>query len=264
MTVSSETIRSIGAPEQLETRLGDTRVRRRRADRRDRRARLRPSRLRARPQRLPRRLCGRVDLRDPEGLPRRRCRGQLDPDLLGADGLGIRVPDRERRHRLLPRRRRSHVRPDGRRDTAAGARRLRRHVVGLDHRLRPAGPGSWRRRPLPARPTRLRRPAAGQRLPRRTLAHVEGASARALVPDGRRPGADRRDDQAHAEALPLRAGRRRHERRDAPRGWRAARCTGGGSRDGVRRGQREGVQHGAAERLRLLRADERGRAGRAH
>ena len=36
-----------------------------------------------------------------------------------------------------------------------------------------------------------------------------------------------------------------------------------GSRDGVRGGEREGVQHGAAERLRLLRADERGGAGRA-
>ncbi len=49
---------------------------------------------------------------------------------------------------------------------AAGARGDRRHVVGVDHRLRPVGPGSRRRRPLPARPTRLRRPAAGQRLPR--------------------------------------------------------------------------------------------------
>ena len=41
-------------------------------------------------------------------------------------------------------------------------------------------------------------------------------------------------------------------------GQRAARSAGRGSRDGVRGGQREGVQHGAAERLRLLRADERG------
>ena len=38
---------------------------------------------------------------------------------------------------------------------------------------------------------------------------------------------------------------------------------GADSRDGVRGGQREGVQHGAAERLRLLRADERGGAGGA-
>ena len=189
--------------------------------------------------------------------------GQRDPDLLGADGVGVRVPDRERRHGLLPRRRRSHVGADGRRDASAGARGVRRHVVGVDHRLRPAGPGSRRGRPLPARPARLRRPAARQRLPRRTLAHVEGAPARAVVPDRRRPGADRRDDQEHAEALPLRAGQRRHERRDAARGPRAARSAGAGSRDGVRGGKREGVQHGAAERLRLLRADERGGAGRA-
>ena len=40
-------------------------------------------------------------------------------------------------------------------------------------------------------------------------------------------------------------------------------AAGGGARDDVRRGQREGVQHGAAERLRLLRADERAGAGRA-
>ena len=105
--------------------------------------------------------------------------GQLDPHLLGADGVGVRVPDRERRHRLLPGHRRSDVGADGRRDASAGARGVRRHVVGVDHRLRPAGPGSRRGRPLPARPARLRRPAAGQRLPRRALAHDEGAAARA-------------------------------------------------------------------------------------
>ena len=45
---------------------------------------------------------------------------------------------------------------------------------------------------------------------------------------------------------------------DAARGRRAARCAGRGSRDGVRRGERERVQHDPAERLRVLRADERG------
>ena len=97
-----------------------------------------------------------------------------DHHLLGADGVGVGVPDRERRHGLLPRRRRSHVGADGGRDASAGARGVRRHVVGLDHRLRPAGPGSRRGRPVPARPARLRRPAARQRLPRRALAHVAG------------------------------------------------------------------------------------------
>ena len=207
MTVSSETLRSISTPERLDTPARDARVRRRRAERRDRRARVRPPRLRARPQRLSRRLCGSVDVRDPEGLPRGGRGRQRDHHLLGADGVGVGVPDRERRHGLLPRHRRSDVGADGRRDASAGARGVRRHVVGVDHRLRPAGPGSRRGRPFPARPARLRRPAAGQRLPRRTLAHVEGAHARPVVPDGRRPGADRRDDQEHDEALPLRAGR---------------------------------------------------------
>ena len=263
MTVSSETLRSISTPEHLDSRLGTLEF-----------ADGVPSAETA--ETVYDHLDfvhalnvfldgyrGSVDVRDPQGLPRRRRGRQPDPHLLGADGVGVGVPDRERRHGLLPRRRRSHVGADGRRDAAAGARGVRRHVVGVDHRLRPAGPGSRRRRPFPARPAGLRRPAAGQRLPRRALAHVAGAPARALVPDGRRPGADGRDDQAHAEALPLRAGRLRHERRDAARGRRAARSTGGGARDGVRGGKREGVQHGAAERLRLLRADERDGPGRA-
>ena len=88
--------------------------------------------------------------------------------------------------------------------------------------------------------------------------------ARPVVPDGRPPGADGRADQEHAEALPVRRGRLRYERRDAAGGrpWHAT-AAGEGSRDGVRRGQRAGVQHGAAERLRILRADERGGAGGA-
>ena len=79
----------------------------------------------------------------------------------------------------------------------------------------------------------------------------------------RRPGADGRADQAHAEALPLRPGWLRHEHRDAAGGPGAARPAGSDSRDGVRRGQREGVQHDPAERPRLLRAAERAGAGAA-
>ena len=60
-----------------------------------------------------------------------------------------------------------------------------------------AGPGSRRGRPVPARSARLRRAAARQRLPRRALAHDQGVHARPLVHGGRRPRADRRDDQAH-------------------------------------------------------------------
>ena len=197
MTVSSETLRSIGTPEQLETRLGTLEF----------------------VDGVPSGeavenvydhldfvhglnvyldgFAGASTYAIRKGFHDAGVDDNSDPHLLGADGVGVRVPDRERRHRLLPRHRRSHVGADGRRDASAGARGVRRHVVGVDHRLRPAGPGSRRRRPLPARPARLRRPAAGQRLPRRALAHVEGAPARAVVPDGRRPGPDRRDDQEH-------------------------------------------------------------------
>ena len=157
VTVSSEMLRSISTPEQLETRLGDARLRRRRADCGDRRDRVRPPRLRARLERVSERLCGSVDVRDPQGLPRGGRGGQPDPHLLGADGLGVAVPDRECRHRLLRRHRRSHIGADGRRNAAAGARAVRRHVVSLDHRLRSVGPGPRRRRPVPARPARLRR-----------------------------------------------------------------------------------------------------------
>ena len=119
MTVSSETLRSIATPERLDTRLGtlefvdgvptgET-------------AKLVYDHLdfvHAR-QRLSRRVRGGVDVRDPEGLPRGGRRRQPDHHLLGADGVGVGVLDRERRHGLFPRHRRSDVGPDGRRDAAA-------------------------------------------------------------------------------------------------------------------------------------------------
>ena len=66
-------------------------------------------------------------------------KGAPDPALLGAAGSGVSIPDRERRHGVLPRLRRPDVGPDGRRDTPAGTRRLRRHVVGMDRRRRIVG-----------------------------------------------------------------------------------------------------------------------------
>ena len=127
-------------------------------------------------------------------LPRGGSAGQRDPDLLGADGFAVAVPDRERRHGLLRRHRRSHLGTDGRRDASAGARAVRRHVVSVDRRLRPPGPGSRRRRPFPARPTGLRRLPARQRLPRRPLAHDEGDPARPVVHQ-REPGPGPRSDR---------------------------------------------------------------------
>ena len=91
----------------------------------------------------------------------------------------------------------------------------------------------------------------------------EGVAAGPLVHGRRRPGTDRRPDQERDEDLPLYPGWVRDERRDAARGPGAARSSGGGSRDGVRGGEREGVQHDPSERPRLLRAPQRARAGAA-
>ena len=113
---------------------------------------------------------------------------------------------------------------DGYRDASAGARAVRRHVVSVDRRLRPAGPGSRRGRPVPARRAGLRRLAARQRLPRPALAHDEGDPARPLIHQrepGPGPRSDRRADQEHDQALPLCPGRLRDEHRDAARGPRA-------------------------------------------
>ena len=101
MTVSSETLRSISTPEHLDSRLGtldfvdgvpNGETAERVYDHLD---------FVHAPERLSRRLRGSVDVRDPEGLPRGGRGGQLDHHLLGADGVGVRVPDRERRHGLL-------------------------------------------------------------------------------------------------------------------------------------------------------------------
>ena len=145
-------------------------------------------------------------------------------DLLGADGGRVGVPDRERRHGLFPRLHRPDVGADGRRDPSAWRWRLRRHVVGMDRRLRPAGPGSWRRRPVPARPARTTTaplPDSGFHVGRSRTS--TGAHARAVVPDGRRPGANRRHDQADDEDLPVHAGW--HTARASRRSSRAARAT---------------------------------------
>ena len=89
MTISNETLSSIAAPEQLETRLGTLEF-----------VDGVPSGEAVEtvydhldfvhaPQRVPRRLRGSLDVRDPQGLPRRRRGRQRDPHLLGADGLGV-------------------------------------------------------------------------------------------------------------------------------------------------------------------------------
>ena len=120
-------------------------------------------------------------------VPRDRRRGQLRPDLLGADGLVVAVPDRERRHHLLHHVRRPERRPDGRRDAADGVGHVRRHVVPVGHRLRSSRPRSWCRRQVPPGPAGLRRHTPRRGLLRRSLAHQPRADAGPVVHGGRDP-----------------------------------------------------------------------------
>ncbi len=197
------------------------------------------------------------------GLPRHRRQGQQRPDLLAVDGLVVAVPHRQRRHRLLPHDRRPERRSDGRRDAADGARNLRRHVVPVDHRLRPPRPRPRRRRQVPPRSPRLRRHAPGGWLLRRSLAHQPGPHARALVHGGQRSRADGGDHQVDAQGVPLRAGWPGHQCRHAPPRWPATRTSRQDSRHHVRRGQRGDLQHHPPERLRILGDRQRAGAGRS-
>ena len=146
----------------------------------------------------------RFDLRHPERLPRRGSRGQPGPHLLGADGLGVGFLT-ERRHGLLPWLHRSVVRPivveippqaSGRSTTCGGdgsstsACRARIAVKAVA--------SSWSHR--------LRWAAARQRLPHRALPHIADADGCTVVHDGRRPGADRRDDQRTLKIYPFAPG----------------------------------------------------------
>ena len=238
MTVSTETLRSISAPEQLETRLGT--------------------------------------LEFVDGVPSGEAAEKVYDHLDFVHGLNVyldgfagastyairkgfheagvednsilifselmgsesRVPDRERRHGLLPRRRRSHVGADGRRDAAAGARVFDDMWWGwiIDFGLPGPDRGEGGRFLLVPPGYDGPLPDSGYHVGHSRTSRA--LAARALVPDGRRPGADRRDDQEHAEALPLRAraapapasrrcsraARRPPHRRRFPRrcSWRAA------------------------------------------
>ena len=129
------------------------------------------------------------------------------------------------------------------------------------------GPGSRRRRPFPAGPARLRRLPARQRLPRRPLAHDKGDPARPVVHDENPTRTRRRPSTLIKSTLklyPYAQGGFGTSVGTLLEGGQAAASPGGGhSRDEVRRREREGVQHDPAERLRLLRAAERGGPGRA-
>ena len=131
---------SLTTPDQVGTSIGTLKFRDG-IPMRDGRQDLRPARLPARRLGVPQRSSWRVDLRGTQrnsGCRREGQRGR--PDLLRAHGCELAVPDRQRRHRLLPRQYRSLQRADGGGDAAGLARLVRRSLVPLGDRFRHAGP----------------------------------------------------------------------------------------------------------------------------
>src|SRR5208337_288283 len=153
------------------------------------------------------------------------------------------------------------------------ARRLRRHVVPLGHRLRPAGPGPGRGRKISAAAARLHRRPARQRLPRGAIAHDPSAAHGPVFPRQQRPEAAGRIDQEDAQDLSLSTRGLRHEHRHGTRGqgssaslprWQAGLGISAAAAAGeVRRRQRQGDEHDSAQRLQLLRDHRRAGSGGA-
>ena len=197
---------------------------------------------------------------------------QHGPDLLGADGCEVPVPDGQCGHHLFLGQSGRHQGADRRRDTAAVARRGRRHVVPVGHRLRPARSRPRRRGQVPVPAARLQGRGAGQRLLRPEDAHDPRHPARAVLPREQRPEAGGRADQEDAQGLSLPSRRIRHEHRlcvagQGDLGAHAGPQTGLGlpaapGAGEVHRRQRQGDEHRPAERLQLLRdAQRRGAEG---
>ena len=147
------------------------------------------------------------------------------------------------------------------------ARRGRRHVVPVGHRLRPARSRPGRRGQVPVRAARLQGRGAGQRLLRPEDAHHPRHHARAVLPREQRPEAGGRADQEDAQGLSLPARRIRHEHRlcvagQGDLGAHAGPQTGLGlpaapGAGEVHRRQRQGHEHGSAQRLQLFRDAQR-------
>ena len=93
------------------------------------------------------------------------------------------------------------------------ARRGRRHVVPVDHRLRPARSRPGRGRQVPVCAARLQGRVARRRLLRPEDAHDPRHHARAVLSREQRPEAGRRPDQEDAQGLSLPSRRIRHEHR---------------------------------------------------
>ena len=183
--------------------------------------------------------------------------------LLRADGRELAVPDRQRRHGLLPLGDRPEQRPDGDRAAVGRRRHHQRHVVLLDHRHRRSRSRPRPRRQVSDRAARLRRAAARGRLLRRAFEDEPRPLRRARLSRRQRPEARGRERQGEPEDLSLRAGRLRHQHRAGAEG--TVRLAGEPKVPETKfiEGSGLAVQHHPAERLRLLRDDQRERPGRA-
>ena len=105
-------------------------------------------------------------------------------------------------------------------------------------------------------------PRAATSSPMRTRPASSGSAA-SFLKDGSDPKPSVDVIKAQTKVYPLRAGRRRHLDRGVPRRRRPAREDHRAAGDRLPRGERQGDEHASAERLELLRASERGGAGRA-
>ena len=112
-------------------------------------------------------------------------------------------------------------------------------------------------------PPGLRRAAARGRLLRRAFEDRPRPLRRPRLPRGQRPEARGREREGEPEDLSLRPGRLRHQHRPGADRRRAAGGRAEDPGDEVRRGHRPRHQHHPPERRRLLRHDQRERAGRA-
>ena len=243
-------------------------VRRRRALGGDGGAALRPPRLHARCRGVHRCLPRRVDGRDPPGVPLDRGRGQRDPAVLGPDGLGVAVPDRQLRHGLLPRLHR----PDATGRWCSTSRRSARRRGSSARSTTCGSAGSPTSAcPAPTGPREAATCSSGRATTGRcpTAASTSRTRARrgwcvlgrAFMVDGD-PGPPVeaiRDGVRISPYVPARRGhggrRRSSPARSHPRPGRP------GPRAAVHRGLGRLVQHDRAERLRLL--GDRRRAGAA-
>ena len=248
-------VASLSTPDKVESRLGTLEFNDGAPSEATADAAVRPSRLHPRRAGVHRRVPRGVGGGDTTRVPLDRGRGQHDGDVLGADGLGVVVPDRQLRHLLLPRLRRPVGRADGdRRAAARGAvgdpRDDRRHVVPVGHRLRAAR----------ARP---RRRAAGTcSSARATTARCPTAAStsRTRARPVRWCWAGRSWSTTTRASRPTRSARASGSRRTCParRAPRSPRSSPGTRRSGPRRGARDALHRGSGTSFNTIPPNDYG------